>query len=62
MVLNYDFKGYDNQIKILKEQLFPHSIGLLCSSFTQAIGFKVDSGEYKLMGLAPYGTPKYVAL
>ena len=53
-------KGFDNEIKILKEQLFPHSIGLLYSSFTQAIGFKVDSGEYKLMGLAPYGKPKYI--
>ena len=55
-------KGFENNIQILKEQYFPHSIGLLYSSFTQAIGFKVDSGEYKLMGLAPYGYPKYVEL
>ena len=55
-------KGFENNIQILKEQYFPHSIGLLYNSFTQAIGFKVDSGEYKLMGLAPYGYPKYVEL
>ncbi|MDC3131938.1 hypothetical protein OA492_03385, partial [Pelagibacteraceae bacterium] len=52
--------GKKNKINILKEQNFPHSVGMLYSSFTQAIGFKVDSGEYKLMGLAPYGTPKYI--
>lgn len=44
-----------------KEQYYPHSIGLLYSAFTYYCGFKVNSGEYKLMGLAPYGTPKYVA-
>ena len=49
----------DNKIKILKEIYFPHSIGLLYSAFTYYIGFKVNSGEYKLMGLAPYGEPKY---
>lgn len=49
--------GKDGQINILKEQLFPHSIGLLYSAFTQFCGFKVNSGEYKLMGLAPYGNP-----
>jgi carbamoyltransferase len=49
--------GKDGQINILKEQLFPHSIGLLYSAFTQFCGFKVNSGEYKLMGLAPYGDP-----
>jgi len=49
--------GEDNIIKILKEQKFPHSVGLLYSSFTYYTGFKVNSGEYKLMGLAPYGDP-----
>ena len=44
---------------IMKEQFFPHSLGLLYSAFTFYIGFKVNSGEYKLMGLAPYGTPRY---
>ena len=39
---------------------FPHSIGLLYSAFTYYLGFKVNSGEYKLMGLAPYGEPKYI--
>ncbi|MBY0516430.1 MAG: carbamoyltransferase [Bacteriovoracaceae bacterium] len=47
--------GVDNQITIKREMKFPHSIGLLYSSFTQYCGFKVNSGEYKLMGLAPYG-------
>lgn len=47
-------------IKILKEIRFPHSLGLLYSAFTYYCGFKVNSGEYKLMGLAPYGKPKYV--
>ena len=51
--------GKDNKIKILKEINFPHSIGLLYSAFTYYIGFKVNSGEYKVMGLAPYGKPKY---
>ena len=45
--------------EILKEIHFPHSIGLLYSAFTYYTGFKVNSGEYKLMGLAPYGEPKY---
>jgi len=48
-------KGKDKKIKILKEMYFPHSVGLLYSSFTYYLGFKVNSGEYKLMGLAPYG-------
>ena len=48
-------KGEDNKITILKELKFPHSIGLLYSAFTYYCGFKVNSGEYKLMGLAPYG-------
>lgn len=47
--------GKDNQITILKELHFPHSVGLLYSAFTYYCGFKVNSGEYKLMGLAPYG-------
>ena len=48
-----------NNLKILKEIHFPHSLGLLYSAFTYYIGFKVNSGEYKLMGLAPYGDPIY---
>ncbi len=52
--------GRGNDIKILKEINFPHSLGLLYSAFTFYLGFKVNSGEYKLMGLAPYGDPKYV--
>ncbi len=51
--------GSGNNIKILKELNFPHSIGLLYSAFTYYTGFKVNSGEYKVMGLAPYGSPKY---
>lgn len=49
------FKGTGNQIEVLKEQHFPHSVGLLYSSFTQFLGFRVNDGEYKMMGLAPYG-------
>ncbi len=49
--------GRDNQISILRELRFPHSLGLLYSAFTYYLGFKVNSGEYKLMGLAPYGNP-----
>jgi len=52
--------GRGNRIEILKEIKFPHSLGLLYSAFTYFTGFKVNSGEYKLMGLAPYGEPKYV--
>ncbi len=51
-------KGTGRQIEMLKELKFPHSIGLLYSAFTYFLGFKVNSGEYKLMGLAPYGNPK----
>ncbi len=51
--------GKENRIDILREIHFPHSIGLLYSAFTYYIGFKVNSGEYKVMGLAPYGHPKY---
>lgn len=49
-----------NELHFLKELRFPHSLGLLYSAFTYFTGFKVNSGEYKLMGLAPYGEPKYV--
>jgi len=52
--------GSKNNIKLLKEIHFPHSLGLLYSAFTYYLGFKVNSGEYKMMGLAPYGKPKYV--
>ncbi len=51
--------GKSNKLKIIKEIHFPHSIGLLYSAFTYYTGFKVNSGEYKLMGLAPYGRPIY---
>lgn len=51
--------GENNQISILSEMHFPHSLGLLYSAFTYYTGFKVNSGEYKVMGLAPYGQPKY---
>ncbi len=54
--------GKDNKIKIDSEIHFPHSLGLLYSAFTYYTGFKVNSGEYKVMGLAPYGEPKYVEL
>jgi carbamoyltransferase len=53
--------GKGNRIEILKEIHFPHSLGLLYSAFTYYTGFKVNSGEYKLMGLAPYGEPKYTS-
>ncbi len=52
--------GYDNRLEMLGEQRFPHSLGLLYSAFTYFTGFKVNSAEYKVMGLAPYGEPKYV--
>jgi len=51
--------GKGNKIDLLAELRFPHSLGLLYSAFTYYIGFKVNSGEYKVMGLAPYGEPKY---
>ncbi len=54
--------GDKNKISILKEIKFPHSLGLLYSAFTYFLGFKVNSGEYKVMGLAPYGKPKYTDL
>ncbi len=52
--------GEGNHLRLLFEQRFPHSLGMLYSAFTYFTGFKVNSGEYKLMGLAPYGKPKYV--
>jgi carbamoyltransferase len=52
--------GQGNKLEIAREIHFPHSIGLLYSAFTYYTGFKVNSGEYKVMGLAPYGEPKYV--
>lgn len=52
--------GHGNQLDVIKEIHFPHSLGLLYSAFTYYTGFKVNSGEYKLMGLAPYGRPQYV--
>ena len=52
-------EGSGNKLNLLKEIHFPHSIGLLYSAFTYYTGFKVNSGEYKVMGLAPYGEPKY---
>ncbi len=51
--------GKDNNLEMIKEIHFPHSLGLLYSAFTYYTGFKVNSGEYKVMGLAPYGKPKY---
>ena len=55
-------QGKDNKIELLREMHFPHSLGLLYSAFTYYLGFKVNSGEYKVMGLAPYGQPKYADL
>jgi carbamoyltransferase len=52
--------GRGNRVEMLSELHFPHSLGLLYSAFTYITGFKVNSGEYKLMGLAPFGEPKYV--
>jgi carbamoyltransferase len=51
--------GKDNKVRILAEIRFPHSLGLLYSAFTYYTGFRVNSGEYKMMGLAPYGEPRY---
>ncbi len=53
--------GNENKIEITKEIHFPHSLGLLYSAFTYFLGFKVNSGEYKVMGLAPYGKPRFFA-
>ncbi len=54
--------GRGNRIELIRELRFPHSLGLLYSAFTYYCGFRVNSGEYKLMGLAPYGEPKYAEL
>jgi carbamoyltransferase len=54
--------GSGNTLSVQKEMHFPHSLGLLYSAFTYYTGFKVNSGEYKIMGLAPYGEPKYAKL
>ncbi len=54
--------GRGRDLEILREMRFPHSLGLLYSAFTYFTGFRVNSGEYKVMGLAPYGEPKYVQL
>jgi carbamoyltransferase len=54
--------GKGSNLKVLKEIHFPHSLGLLYSAFTYYIGFKINSGEYKVMGLAPYGEPRYADL
>ncbi len=54
--------GKSNKLDIIRELHFPHSLGLLYSAFTYYTGFKVNGGEYKLMGLAPYGEPKYIDL
>lgn len=55
-------RGEGSQLELLQEIQFPHSLGLLYSAFTYYCGFKVNSGEYKLMGLAPYGTPRFESL
>ena len=54
--------GKGSELKVLKEIHFPHSLGLLYSAFTYYTGFKVNSGEYKIMGLAPYGEPRFADL
>ncbi len=52
-------RGRNSRVELLSELRFPHSLGLLYSAFTYYLGFRVNSGEYKVMGLAPYGTPRY---
>ena len=54
--------GKGNQLEVLREIHFPHSLGLLYSAFTSYTGFRVNSGEYKVMGLAPYGEPRYAGM
>ena len=54
--------GQGEELRLLQEMRFPHSLGMLYSAFTYYTGFKVNSGEYKVMGLAPYGKPKYAQL
>src|SRR4030043_1638426 len=53
-------QGEGNEIKLFGEMRFPHSLGLLYSVFTAFLGFEVNDGEYKVMGMAPYGKPKYL--
>ncbi len=55
-------QGRGREIKLLKELRFPHSLGLVYSAFTDYCGFRINSGEYKLMGLAPYGEPQYAGI
>ena len=55
-------QGSDNRLEVLREIHFPHSLGLLYAAFTHYTGFKVNSGEYKVMGLAPYGEPRFASL
>jgi carbamoyltransferase len=55
-------RGQGRELRLLQELRFPHSLGMLYSAFTYYTGFRVNSGEYKVMGLAPYGTPKYAPL
>ena len=57
-----DELGNENRLEMTKENQFPQSLGLLYSAITYEKGFKVNSGEYKVMGLAPYGEPKYANL
>jgi len=54
--------GRGAEIRLIEEMRFPHSVGLLYSAFTDYCGFRINSGEYKLMGLAPYGEPKYAGV
>ena len=56
----YEGEHGENQIDLFSEQRFPHSLGLLYSTFTAWLGFRVNNGEYKVMGMSPYGEPKYV--
>ena len=53
-------RGHDRELELFSEIKFPHSLGMLYSAFTYYLGFKVNEGEYKMMGLAPYGEPNYV--
>ncbi len=53
-------RGHGNEVDLLREIRFPHSVGLLYSAFTAFLGFEVNEGEYKVMGMAPYGEPKYL--
>jgi carbamoyltransferase len=54
--------GHGSELRIIRDLVFPHSLGLLYSAFTTYVGFRVNSGEYKLMGLAPYGEPRFVRI